>query len=103
MVGGSRGVKDRSMIAEWAEMKAFEESLKVAKRLKKQNIMLESNYANLINKINKRENDVTILGSHIKALCTQFQMYDSVKVTWTNRSNNLVADFICHFIIKNNC
>ncbi|MBA0761134.1 hypothetical protein Gotri_023820 [Gossypium trilobum] len=80
VLSGSGGIKDYSMIAEWAKIVAFEESLKVAKRLRKQNIILESDCANLVNTINNRENDVTIMGSHIKALCTQFDMYDSVKV-----------------------
>ncbi|KAK5843229.1 hypothetical protein PVK06_005678 [Gossypium arboreum] len=48
VVSGSGGIKDYSLIAEWAEMVAFEESLKVAKRLKKQNIIWEFDYANLV-------------------------------------------------------
>ncbi|MFQ6627114.1 hypothetical protein Gotur_005906, partial [Gossypium turneri] len=91
------------MSAEWVEMEAFEEGLKVAKRLKKKHIILETNCANLVNKINNRKDGVTIMGSHIKALCIQFDKYESVKVNWTYKSCNLVADFICYFVIQNDC
>ncbi|MBA0729719.1 hypothetical protein Golax_022602 [Gossypium laxum] len=75
-IGGSSGYKDCSLQAEWAEMVAFNESVKVAIRLKMSNILFESDYANLVNKINNRGKDFTILGSHIKVVCTQLDNFD---------------------------
>ncbi|MBA0763087.1 hypothetical protein Gotri_012603 [Gossypium trilobum] len=102
-IGGSGGYKDCSLQAEWAEMVAFKESVKVAIRLKMSNILFESDCANLVNKINNRGKDFTILGSHIKVVCTQLDNFESVNVVWSHRSSNTVTDFICNLAIQNKC
>ncbi|MBA0669470.1 hypothetical protein Goklo_000133 [Gossypium klotzschianum] len=102
-IGGSGGYKDCSLQAEWAEMVAFKESVKVAIRLKMSNILFESDCANLVNKINNRGKGFTILGSHIKVVFTQLDNFESVNVVWSHRSSNTVADFICNLAIQNKC
>ncbi|MBA0756573.1 hypothetical protein Gogos_022225 [Gossypium gossypioides] len=66
VIGGSSGFKEKMMSADWAEMEAFDESLKMASILNISNVIFESDCANLVNKVNKREQDITIIGCCVK-------------------------------------
>ncbi|KAA3486818.1 zf-RVT domain-containing protein [Gossypium australe] len=50
----------------WAEMEAFVESMQLATTLNAPNIIFESDNANLVNKVNKRNEDLTILSRYAK-------------------------------------
>ncbi|MFQ6662103.1 hypothetical protein Gotur_030023 [Gossypium turneri] len=92
VIGGSSGFKKKMMSADWAEMEAFDESLKMASILNISNVIFESDCPNLVNQVNKREQDITIIGCCVKNACKAFNNFDSVKINWANWSNNQVAN-----------
>ncbi|MBA0721935.1 hypothetical protein Golax_009430 [Gossypium laxum] len=61
VLGGSGSFKDTVIDIEWAELIAFEESVKVAGDLNISKAVFESDCASLVNKIKKRGMDITIL------------------------------------------
>ncbi|KAG8503554.1 hypothetical protein CXB51_001535 [Gossypium anomalum] len=65
MLGGSGGFKDKIITIECAELVAFEESLKVASAINILKSMFESDCASLVNRVDNRGKDITILGSQI--------------------------------------
>ncbi|XP_012480864.1 uncharacterized protein LOC105795747 [Gossypium raimondii] len=97
VIGGSSGFKDKLMKADWAEMEAFDESLKMASNLNISKVIFESDCANLVNKVKKRGLDITIMGCCVNEACKIFDNFDLVKINWTNRSSNRVEDFMCKF------
>lgn len=103
VIKGSGGFKEKAVLAEWVGLKAFEESLNVASTFNISKIVFESDCASLVNMVNNRDKDITILGSRINEACKQLDKLDSAKVVWANRSCHQVADFICDFTIKNRC
>ncbi|KAL1172613.1 hypothetical protein V6Z11_A05G360000 [Gossypium hirsutum] len=68
----------------------FKEGIKLAKKLKLTQLNLESDSAVLVNKVNKRRQDITILGQRIKQECEAFK-------------KNTVADYLCNLAITNKC
>ncbi|KAA3461848.1 hypothetical protein EPI10_028388 [Gossypium australe] len=50
----------------WAEREAFNKGIKLAARLKVDRLILESDSAKLVNTVNKRTQDITIMGQRIK-------------------------------------
>ncbi|MBA0765323.1 hypothetical protein Gotri_014540 [Gossypium trilobum] len=88
VIGGSSGFKDKLMKADWAEMEAFDESLKMASNLNISKVIFESDCANLVNKVKKRGLDITIMGCCVNEACKIFDNFDLVKINWTNRSSN---------------
>ncbi|KAK5834611.1 hypothetical protein PVK06_010287 [Gossypium arboreum] len=103
VIRGSGGFKEKTVFAEWEQLEAFEESLKVASTFNISKTVFESDCTSLVNRVNNRDKDITILGRRINEACKQLVKLDSVKVVWANRSCNQVADFICDFSIKNRC
>ncbi|MBA0576508.1 hypothetical protein Golob_023870, partial [Gossypium lobatum] len=87
----------------YAGLKTFEESLNVACTFNISKTVFEFDYVSLVNMVNNRDKDITILGRQINKACKQLDKLDSAKVVWANRSCNQVADFICDFAIKNRC
>ncbi|MBA0567244.1 hypothetical protein Golob_011995 [Gossypium lobatum] len=61
VLGRSGSFKDTVIDIEWAELIAFEESVKVAGDLNISKAVFESDCASLVNKIKKRGMDITIL------------------------------------------
>ncbi|MBA0633748.1 hypothetical protein Godav_021791 [Gossypium davidsonii] len=91
------------MPAEWVELEAFEESLKVENRFNISKAVLELDYASLVNRVNNQGKDITVLGNRLNEVCKQLEKFDSVKIAWANRSCNRVAGFIYDFAINNKC
>ncbi|KAH1091666.1 hypothetical protein J1N35_018923 [Gossypium stocksii] len=61
VIGGGYKFAEKSMEVIWAELEAFREGLKLAARLNVNNLIVESDSARLVNAINKRAQDITIL------------------------------------------
>ncbi|MBA0560818.1 hypothetical protein Golob_017695, partial [Gossypium lobatum] len=55
------GFKDEKMMADWTELYAFEESLKIVRSLNTANAIFETDCASLVNRIKKRREDITIM------------------------------------------
>ncbi|MFQ6659464.1 hypothetical protein Gotur_028363, partial [Gossypium turneri] len=64
----------------WVELEAFQESLKLAEKLKVAQLIMESDSATLVNRVKKRMKDITILGQRIRQECEAFKNFDSVQV-----------------------
>ncbi|KAK5838772.1 hypothetical protein PVK06_007510 [Gossypium arboreum] len=69
VIGRSGGFKEKIVPAEWAELEAFEESLKVANSFNISKAVFESDCASLVSRINNRGKDITILGSRVNNKC----------------------------------
>ncbi|MBA0549344.1 hypothetical protein Golob_020380, partial [Gossypium lobatum] len=67
--GEGAGVIDTDMQTEWAELKAFEESLNFARSLNCPNLVFETDCISLVNRKNKRGQDITLLGHRINDVC----------------------------------
>ncbi|MFQ6649462.1 hypothetical protein Gotur_022299 [Gossypium turneri] len=94
VLGGSGGFKDNVLSIEWAELFAFEESLKVACAINISKAIFASDCANLVNRVKKLGKDITILGYCIDEACKQMDKFNSVDVIWANRNCNKVANFV---------
>ncbi|MBA0790395.1 hypothetical protein Gohar_015052 [Gossypium harknessii] len=57
----------------------------------------------MVNRINKRGQDITPLGFYTEVICTQLKQFTHSKVLWVNRFCNKIADFICKQAIVDNC
>ncbi|PPD68865.1 hypothetical protein GOBAR_DD34256 [Gossypium barbadense] len=84
IIGGSGGFKEKVMPAEWVELEAFEESLKVENRFNILKAVFELDYASLVNRVNNQGKDITVLGNSINEVCKQLEKFDSVKIAWAN-------------------
>ncbi|KAH1056437.1 hypothetical protein J1N35_034502 [Gossypium stocksii] len=72
--GGYRFI-DKQMNMTWAELEAFREGIKLAIRLKMSKLILESDSASLVNTVNNRGKDITILGQQIRQDCNIFLIF----------------------------
>ncbi|MBA0548328.1 hypothetical protein Golob_019436 [Gossypium lobatum] len=57
----------------------------------------------MVNRINKREQDITPLGFYTEVICTQLKQFTHCKVLGANRFCNKITDFICKQAIVDNC
>lgn len=57
----------------------------------------------MVNKVNKRNEDLTILSRYAKKVCMDFNRFESVQMKWANRNSNKVADLLCNLAIKKKC
>ncbi|XP_012461469.1 uncharacterized protein LOC105781472 [Gossypium raimondii] len=94
VIGGGYGFKDEKMMANWAELYAVEESLKIARSLNIANAIFETDCTSLTNRIKKRMEDITIIGHCINESFKTTEMLNNVVVNWVNRSSNKVANFM---------
>ncbi|MFQ6636765.1 hypothetical protein Gotur_014103, partial [Gossypium turneri] len=66
--GGRMGFVDKDLLIKWAELLAMEESLKITRLNNWKDLELESDYASLVNRFNKRNNGLTLLGYHLREI-----------------------------------
>ncbi|MBA0699526.1 hypothetical protein Goari_001156 [Gossypium aridum] len=85
----------------WAEVEAFKVGLKLAKSLNVGRLTVESDSAMLVNAVNKRRLDITILGQCSRSECDVFSSFELVQVNWTNRNSNYLANSLCKLAIRN--
>ncbi|MBA0771931.1 hypothetical protein Gotri_007387, partial [Gossypium trilobum] len=96
VLGGGGGFKEGRLSVEEAECMAFEESIKVARRLNiKEHVLFETNHVGLVNRLNNVVNDVTIIGARIKECTAAFSFFKSASLIWTERPCNNLAHLIC--------
>ncbi|KAG8488392.1 hypothetical protein CXB51_016552 [Gossypium anomalum] len=60
VLGGGGSVTDAKMTAAWAKFKALEESIKFAKALNIQKVYIETDCVSLVNRINRRGQDILL-------------------------------------------
>ncbi|MBA0565419.1 hypothetical protein Golob_010295 [Gossypium lobatum] len=85
----------------WAEVEAFKVGLKLAKSLNVGRLIVESDSTMLVNAVNKRRQDITILGQCIRSELDALSSFESVQVKWINHNSNYVADSLYKLTIKN--
>ncbi|MBA0696043.1 hypothetical protein Goari_002630 [Gossypium aridum] len=97
------GFVDKLLPIEWAELLAMEESLKITGLNNWKNLELESDCASLVNRFNKRNNDLTLLGYRLREIHRQSLYFSFFNLRWAPRCCNKVFDFICNWAKVNNC
>ncbi|MBA0676884.1 hypothetical protein Goari_018331 [Gossypium aridum] len=103
VMGGCGGCKDVALTSEWAALVAFEEGVQLARSLNLQNVIFESNNASLINRIKRSGMNISIIVQHVHETCRELKKFASVDVAWVRRSGNKIVEFICNFVLHNNC
>ncbi|KAK5846240.1 hypothetical protein PVK06_002517 [Gossypium arboreum] len=91
------------MLADWAEVFAFEESLKIAFSINISKVIFGTDRANLVSRVKKRGKDITMMGYQIGKACKYMENFNPVVVIWANCNYNKVADLHCKQAIKNSC
>ncbi|MBA0770460.1 hypothetical protein Gotri_019093 [Gossypium trilobum] len=69
--GGCMGYVNKEMQIEWAELLAMEESIKFARSKNWKIVELESDCASLVNRFNRRQEDLTMLGHRVREIKKQ--------------------------------
>ncbi|KAG8483530.1 hypothetical protein CXB51_023272 [Gossypium anomalum] len=103
VLGGCYGFANKTLDVIWAELETLSMGLKLADSMKIPKLIVESDNETLINTVNKREKDGTILGQCIKKECMIIRNFDSVLFNWIDRRSNEAADSLSKLAIKNNC
>ncbi|KAH1063823.1 hypothetical protein J1N35_028810 [Gossypium stocksii] len=103
VLGGLMGNVDKEMQIEWAEMQAMEESIRVARSNNWSYLKLESDCASLVNRFNKRDSDLTMLGHLMREIQRQIQFFSYFSFSWVPRCCNKIAYFLCSWAKTNDC
>ncbi|KAA3487519.1 Transcription factor TFIIIB component B'' [Gossypium australe] len=82
VIGGGASAIDTDIQVEWEKLKVFEESLNFATSLNFPNLVFKTNCISLINRINKRGQDITLLGHRINDVCKLLEYFNSPKIMW---------------------
>ncbi|MBA0828671.1 hypothetical protein Goarm_013318, partial [Gossypium armourianum] len=77
VLGGFGCVKETTINSDWAEIMALEEGVILAKNMN----------------LKKRANDIYL----------QLKTFEAAVITWAPRPSNKLTDFICKFVLSNNC
>ncbi|KAG8500630.1 hypothetical protein CXB51_004357 [Gossypium anomalum] len=96
--------KNEMMLAEWAEIYAFEESIKMACALNiKTAVVFETDNASLVNRVKHHSTDVTIISARVKDSIKALENFKSATLCWANRCCNTMANFICKKMSSDSC
>ncbi|MBA0851777.1 hypothetical protein Goshw_025952, partial [Gossypium schwendimanii] len=91
------------MSAEWAELFAFKESLKIVFSFNISKVIFGTTYASLVNRVKKCGKDITMMGYCIGEACKYMENFNFVVVIWANCNSNKVGDLLSKQAIKNSC
>ncbi|MBA0820716.1 hypothetical protein Gohar_028275, partial [Gossypium harknessii] len=103
VLGGRTGFVNKEMHIEWAEMQAMEESINFAQSNNWKNVELESDCASLVNRFNKRQEDLTMAGHRLWDIKKQSLFLNQFNFCWAPRSCNKVADALCTWARTKSC
>ncbi|MBA0612993.1 hypothetical protein Godav_013521 [Gossypium davidsonii] len=96
VLGGGGGFHEGNFFVLEAECIALERSIEVADKINvRGNVTLETDNAELANKWNIGDEDITIIGSRVKNCKEALSLFNSANLVWSHRSCNRVADLIC--------
>ncbi|KAG8488151.1 hypothetical protein CXB51_018738 [Gossypium anomalum] len=95
-------VKNMTFNSDWVEMMAIEEVVSLAKSLNLKKVKFEFDNANIVNKINSRDQDITFSGQRAEGIYKKLKSFKDAVITWTPRSSNKLVDFISKFVLSNN-
>ncbi|MBA0753705.1 hypothetical protein Gogos_005451 [Gossypium gossypioides] len=77
VLGGSEGFIESGMEADWAELRAFEESINFRKKFNFKDVQFELDSAGLVNRINNSDKDLTMMGHRLKEVCPHLRDFNS--------------------------
>ncbi|MBA0875914.1 hypothetical protein Goshw_023307, partial [Gossypium schwendimanii] len=103
VIGGRAGILVINARAEWTEMQALTEGMELAQEKRWLKLELESDCANLVNRLKRAHVDFSTLGFRIRQLINSFDPSFDFNFVWAPRFSNIVADLICKWAFKNNC
>lgn len=84
-------------------MQALEESIKFSQSKNWNNLELESDCVSLVNRFNKMNFDLTILGHHVQEIYRQFDSFLCFEFNWAPRCCNRIANHLCKLAKDKNC
>ncbi|MBA0823604.1 hypothetical protein Goarm_020323 [Gossypium armourianum] len=73
--------------AEWTEIKAFKESILFAINRNFSDVLFEADNVSLVNQINKRDKDITMMGHQINEICKLLKGFNVAKICSATRCN----------------
>ncbi|MBA0552382.1 hypothetical protein Golob_023198, partial [Gossypium lobatum] len=94
VLAGCYGFAIKALDAIWAELEMLTMGLNLTSKLNAPKLIMEFDSATLINKVKKRDQDVTILGRYVKKECMALRNFELVHFNWIDRSNNEAADLL---------
>ncbi|MBA0823606.1 hypothetical protein Goarm_020324 [Gossypium armourianum] len=101
VLGG--GIIEIDTQVEWAELKAFKESILFAINRKFGDVLFETDNVSMVNRIKKkRDKDITILGHQINEVYKLLKGLNVAKICWAKRCCNRTTDFICKDALTEN-
>ncbi|KAK5775495.1 hypothetical protein PVK06_043391 [Gossypium arboreum] len=103
VLGGCNKFRNEELEASWVELEALTVGIKLVKKLKANQIILESYSATLVNKVNKWAQDITILGQRVRQECEGFCYFNTIQIKWIHRHCNSVANLLCTLASTNKC
>ncbi|MFQ6641505.1 hypothetical protein Gotur_015235 [Gossypium turneri] len=103
VLGGSEGFIESGMQADWAELRAFEESIDFRKMFNFKDVQFEMDSAGLVNRINNRYKDLTMMGRRLKEVCPHLRDFNSSNIIWASRYSNRIANLLGKRALINKC
>ncbi|MBA0625151.1 hypothetical protein Godav_010387 [Gossypium davidsonii] len=103
VLGGSEGFIESGMQADWAELRAFEESIDFRKKFYFKDVQFEMDSAGLVNRINNRYKDLTMMGHRLKEVCPHLRDFNSSNIIWASRYSNRIANLLGKRALINKC
>ncbi|MFQ6665641.1 hypothetical protein Gotur_032310, partial [Gossypium turneri] len=103
VLGGQTGYVNKEVHIEWAELQAMEESINFARSNNWKNVDLESDCASLVNRFNRRQEDLTMVGHRLRDIKKQSHFSGQFNFCWAPRSCNKAADALCTWARTKNC
>ncbi|MBA0861880.1 hypothetical protein Goshw_002073 [Gossypium schwendimanii] len=103
VLGEQTGYVNKDVHIELVELQAMEESIKFARSKNWKNVDLESDCASLVNRFNRRQEDLTMLGHRLGEIKKQSNIFSQFIFCWALRSCNEAADALCNWARTKNC
>ncbi|MBA0675264.1 hypothetical protein Goari_016818, partial [Gossypium aridum] len=66
------------MTSEWAELYALEEGVLLIHSFNVKNVIFKTDYASIVNRITKRNKDITVIGHSIKEIRRSMELFSKV-------------------------
>ncbi|MBA0548279.1 hypothetical protein Golob_019387, partial [Gossypium lobatum] len=96
-------VREHHAGVEWAELVAVIEGLELAREKSWLKLDLESDCANLVNRLKRTRVDYSTYGYHIRQLLHSFDLCFNFNFVLAPRCCNKAVDRLCNWTLKNNC
>ncbi|MBA0607031.1 hypothetical protein Godav_019398 [Gossypium davidsonii] len=103
VLGGRTGYVNKEVHIKWAELQAMEDSINFARSNNWKNVDLESDCASLVNRFNRRQEDLIMVGHQLREIKKQLHFFSQFNFCWAPHSCNKAADALCTWARTKNC